>query len=150
MVMVLAMRCTGKGFKFTSLNSVEPSREPDEESDLAVPANITGRGEQLDWIAASFHDLLARTKPALVYMHRADGAQGDRHEVEGVIRVVGFRHGLEIEMRLPDQVRKALGVPKTAGAFKALLKRADIAARSNEDRRLLYAYALAAVADNEL
>jgi len=74
-------------------------------------------------------------------------ASPERHEVEAVVQVAAHRVGMPCEMKTTEQIR-ASHVPKAKGAFDELMKRADVAARSNEAKRERYLYAVTALKDN--
>jgi hypothetical protein len=119
------------------------------EERLEIPASIKGRGEQLDWLLAEAIRMLERASPDRIWIQKGGAGQfsasSERHEVEGILQVAAFRARVSYRMETTEGARAKLGVPKGAGAYKTLLKRPDIAARSNDSKRQQYAYALAAL-----
>jgi hypothetical protein len=146
---VLGVLCDKSGFKWSVVRDPTSSPRVEEEDGRKLPANLKTRGSQLDWVFSEFQDLVARVKPEVIYLVRADGAAPGRHEVEGVVMLAAHAKGVEAVLRLPDQVRKAFGLPKKAGAYNDLLKRSEVAARSNEAKRTTYLFAVAGLLDLE-
>lgn len=138
--------CNKAGLGYTVIDHT--SMAVTEES-LEVPAPIKERGEQLDWLLSEVGRMLERTSPGRAWIQKSGSGQfnasPERHEVEGIVQVAAFRAKVPYSMETTEGVRAKLGVPKGAGAYKALLKRPDIAVRSNDLKRQQYAYALAAL-----
>jgi hypothetical protein len=149
-VRAVGVLCDKSGFKWSVVRDPTSSPHVEEDDSRKVPANLQTRGSQLDWVFSEFRDLVARVKPDVIYLVRADGAAPGRHEVEGVVMLGAHAKGVEAALRLPDQVRKSFGVPKNAGAYKELLKRPEVVLRSNADKRTTYLFAVAGLLDLEL
>jgi len=122
-----------------------------EESELSVPASRTDRGEQLTWLLDEAEGLLRRVQPDIVFVRKAGTGQfasaPERHEVEAVVQIAAHRLGVRCELKTTDQLRASAGVPKKKGAYDELLKRPDVASRSNKDKRERYLYAATALAE---
>lgn len=121
-----------------------------EETEHEVPAARRDRGEQLRWVRDTAADALGRLSPERLWLRRAEGQRAldpERHEVEGVLQLVCAELGIVTEMRTKDQVRKAFGIARGPGAFDGVLALDAVRARSNADRRLLFAYAWGALRD---
>jgi hypothetical protein len=71
-------------------------------------------------------------------------AAAERNEVEAAVQIAAFRANSNCEMLTTEGVRSALGVQKAPGAYKGLLSRPEVKARSNEQRRHQYLLAEAA------
>lgn len=146
MAVTIGILCNKSGLGYTVIDHASMTVTEDT---LDVPAPIKGRGDQLDWLLEEAIRLLQRTAPDRVWIQKGGSGQfsasSDRHEVEGILQVAAVRTKVPHRMETTEGVRAKLGVPKGAGAYKALLKRPDIAARSNDLKRQQYAYALAAL-----
>lgn len=122
-----------------------------KESEIAVPASRTDRGEQLAWLLDEAEGLLRRVPTDIVFVRKAGTGQfasaPERHEVEAVVQIAAHWLGVRCELKTTDQLRAAAGVPKKKGAYEELLKRRDVASRSNKDKRERYLYAVTALAE---
>lgn len=120
------------------------------DHDIAAPASMADRGERLAWILDEAQRLLSGAGVEAARVQRAGGgkfgASAERHEVEAAVQIAAFRAGLECNTLSREQVRSTLGIAKGPGAYKTLLQREDVKARSNEVRRDQYLLALAAQA----
>jgi len=149
MARALGVICDKKSIQYTSV--AEPGPTVEVESDVAVPASVTNRAEQLAWLLDEAREIVRRWKPDLIYVKRSLGGgmsqvSHERYEVEAVVQVAAHREGVPIEMKLTEQVRGS-HVPKAKGAYDALLKRSDVAERSNVGKRERYLYAVTALKD---
>lgn len=128
---------------------VETGRTVLEEGAVVVPASHQSRGDQLSWLLTETEDLLRRAIPDVVWVRRAGAGQfaasPERHEVEAVVQVAAHRCGVPCELKTTEQVRAAAGSAKSTGAYQALLKRDDVAARSNGAKRERYLFAVTAL-----
>jgi hypothetical protein len=138
--------CIKSGFGYTVIDHVSMSVT---EEALTVPGSIKDRGEQLDWLLAEASRMFERISPDRVWIQKSGSGQysasPERHEVEGILQLAAFREKVSYSMETTEGVRAKLGLPKGGGAYKTLLRRPDIAARSNDRKRQQYAYALAAL-----
>lgn len=145
MTVVVGILCQKNGFGYTALD--EASMTIKEER-LDVPASKGDRGEQLDWLLVEAERMFQTESPSNVWVHKSGTGQyssdPQRHEVEAIVQVAAYRANVRCSLQTTESVRGALGVTKSKGAYQLLLKRADIAARSNAQKREQYAYALAA------
>jgi hypothetical protein len=145
MTVVIGMLCQKNGFGYTVLDDATMSVK---EERLDVPASKSDRGEQLDWLLSEAERLFRTESAANVWVQKSGtgqyGADPQRHEVEAMVQVAAYRANVQCSLQTTESVRGALGVKKASGAYKQLLRREDIAARSNALKREQYAYALAA------
>jgi hypothetical protein len=145
------MRALGVGCDGTTIGFalVESGRVVLEEGELAVPASHHDRGDQLNWLQTEAEELLRRSGAEVIWVRKAGSGQfaasADRHETEGVLQVAAHRCGVPCVLKTTEQVRAAAGVPRGKDAYKALLRRGDVAARSNAAKRERYAYAVTAL-----
>jgi hypothetical protein len=118
-----------------------------EDHDIDVPANISDRGAQLTWLAEEAQRLVeAAGCDAVCVQLPGSGrynASAERHEVEGAVQIGVHKAGVATQRLTTEGVRSELGVPRGAGAYKKLLTRPDVKARSNDGRRHQYLLALA-------
>ena len=144
MAVTVGLICTKAGLGWTTVDTATGRAE---DHGVDAPGNLTGRGEQLDWLLDEATRMLRSLKPKALRIQAAGkgkfAAAAERHEVEAVVQVAAHRTGTPCEMLNRDQVRAALGVPRAAGAYDGLLKRDDVKARSNKERREQYLLALA-------
>jgi hypothetical protein len=136
--------CKKDGFGFTIING-----DGVRDHDLTVPSSFPTRGAQLDWLLEEAERVFEIHKPENVCIQRATGGKlvapsPERIEVESLLQVAAHRFGSNTKTMSKDQVRAALGEPKTKGAYDELLKRPEVAARSNSQRRDQFLLALAA------
>jgi hypothetical protein len=128
---------------------VDSDRSVLDEAELSVPATHQDRGDQLSWLLAEVEDLLVRCQADVVWVLRAGGgrfaASPERHEVEAVVQIAAHRAGIRCALRTREQVRASAGVAKGKGAYDTLLKRPDVQARSNKERRERYLAAVTAL-----
>jgi len=122
-----------------------------DESDLSVPASRSQRGDQLTWLLDEVEGMLRRVQPRIVFVKKAGTGQfassPERHEVEAVVQIAAHRSGVRCELKTTDQLRASAGVPKKKGAYEDMLKRPDVASRSNKEKRERYLYAVTALAE---
>jgi hypothetical protein len=148
-VRALGVICDKAGVQYTCV--LDPDAMVEEETEICVPAALTDRGEQLDWLLETTVGLLRRLGPDVVYVKKSVGGQRqpspERHEVEAVVQVAAHRAGIACKMRTTEQVRAA-HAPKAKGAYDALLERPDVKSRSNKSRRERYLYAITAIAEH--
>jgi len=115
---------------------------------LDAPSNLTDRGEVLDWILTEAERFLVGQGSPPVRIAKAGAgkfaAAAERNEVEAAVQIAAFRARSECGMLTTEGVRAALGAPKATGAYKVLLARPEVKARSNEQRRHQYLLAKAA------
>jgi len=144
-VRAIAAVCDKNGLQFTVVDSFI------EESDIEVPASRRDRGAQLGWLLEEAEALLQRLKPDVVYVKKAGSgkfaAAPERHEVEATVQIAAHHKGIRCVLRGTEQIR-ASHVPKAKGAYDELLRRPEIAARSNAAKRERYLYALTALKDH--
>lgn len=135
--------CNKRGFGWTVIEDGVAY-----DSDIEAPADRVARGEVLDWLLTEAESVLVESKATAVRIEKAGGgkfgASAERHEVEAVVQVAATRKGVDCDLLTTEGVRAAMGVPKAAGAYKNLLTRPDVKARSNEQRRHQYLLALSA------
>jgi hypothetical protein len=145
MAVVIGMLCQKNGLGYTVLDDATMMVK---EERLDVPASKRNRGEQLDWLLSESERMFRTESPVNVWVHKSGtgqySADPQRHEVEAILQVAAYRANVRCSMQTTESVRGALGAKKASGAYKQLLKREDIAARSNAQKREQYAYALAA------
>lgn len=148
MARVAAAWCGPKVLRLCAVEGTAKDPQVLEEAEHEVPAALRDRGSQLQWVRDTASDALSRVNPERLCLRRAEGQRAldpERHEVEGVLQLVCAELGIVTEMRTKDQVRKAFGVPRGPGAFEGVLALDAVVARSNADRRLLFAYAWGAL-----
>lgn len=136
--------CGKKGFGCTIIRDGAP-----EDHDIEVPANLLSRGEQLCWLAEEVRRVVSSVACDFAGVQKAAGggafgASSERNEVEAAVQMGLHQAGVVARRLTKESVRAALGVPKGPKAYDTLMKRADVAARSNEQRRHQYLLALAA------
>jgi hypothetical protein len=148
MARALGVICDKAGFQCTCVAGPDSTVEAEEE--LSVPASMSGRGEQLNWLLDEAVATLRRLQPDVVYMKASGGGQHqsspDRHGVEAIFQVAAFKANMECRTRTTEQIRAA-HTAKAKGAYEGLLERQDVKARSNKSRRERYLYALTALAE---
>lgn len=119
-----------------------------EDHDIEVPANITERGAQLSWLADEAQRLIQKAgcKPVCIQQAAGGGMYGassERHEVEAAVQIGAHEAAVETRRLTREGVRAAMGLQRAKGAYETLLKRDDVRARSNAQRRDQYLLALA-------
>lgn len=148
MAVAIGMICEKDGFQYTVVvrDGVSPHVE---EIEVKVPRSKSDRGDQLAYLLDEVEGLFRRRRPDIVYVKHAPAgkfrADPQRYEVEGIIQAAAHRVGVACALKTTEQIRKENGLPKSSGAFRSLLKRPDVAARSNEERRERYLYATTAL-----
>jgi hypothetical protein len=142
----MGMLCQKAGFGYTVFDDATGGVREDR---LDVPADKKDRGEQLAWLLSEAKGMFTREAPISLWVQKSGtgqhSADPQRHEVEACVQIAAHCAGVPCRLQVTESVRSALGVPRGPGAYKQLLKRPDIAARSNNLKREQYAYALAAV-----
>jgi hypothetical protein len=106
------------------------------------------RGEALNWLLDEFERTLrsldADRACALKAGEGKYSAEAERFEVDGILQLAAFRAGVPLTMLTRDQARAAFGLKREGGAWKTLLAREDVAARSSVALREQYLFATAA------
>jgi hypothetical protein len=142
---VIGMICQKNGFGYTVLDMATMSAK---EERLDVPASKVDRAEQLDWLLSEAERMFRTESATNVWVQKSGigqhKADPQRHEVEAIVQVAAYRANTQLSLQTTESVRGALGATRAAGAYKELLKRSDIAERTNAQKREQYAYALAA------
>jgi len=140
---VAGVVCGKTGFGFTVVDAGSA-----EDHDIVAPGNLDSRGAILNWLAEEANRLVVSTEVSLVLVQRPGGGKfnpsPERTEVESAIQIGLHRAGATCDRMNREQVRAALGIPKAKGAYESLLRRSDVAARSNAQRRDQFLLALAA------
>ena len=136
--------CGKNGFGCTIISGGVP-----EDHDIEVPANLLSRGEQLCWLSEEARRVVSSGACDVAGVQKAAGggmfgASPERNEVEAAVQMGLHQAGVVARRLTTESVRAALGVPKAPKAYNTLMRRADVAARSNEQRRHQYLLALAA------
>lgn len=149
MARALGVICEKKSIQYSCV--ADPGPTVEVESDATVPASIANRAEQLAWLLDEAREIIRRRQPDVIYVKRSLGGglsqvSHDRYEVEAVVQVAAHHEGVRIEMKLTEQIRGS-HVRQAKGAYEALLRRADVAERSNASKRERYLYAVTALKD---
>lgn len=149
MARALGVICDKGGMQYTCV--VDPDSTVEAEEEPSVPASVTGRGEQLNWLLDEAIGMLRRLRPDVVYLKASGGGQHqpspERHGVEAIFQVAAFKASVECRTRTTEQIR-AVHAAKAKGAYEALLERPDVKARSNKNRRERYLFAVTALAES--
>jgi hypothetical protein len=144
MSVTVGLICGKDGFGYTTVDDTGGI----EDGSIEVPKNKPVRGEQLEWFLDEAARLFERLgSPSMAVKHSPGGAYAaapERYEVEAVVQIAAHRTGSTCRLLTTEGARSAMGVKQASGAYKALLARPDIKARSNNAKREQYLYALAA------
>ena len=115
-----------------------------KEERLDVPASKSERSEQLDWLLFEAERMFRSESPSNVWVQKSGrgqyAADSQRHEVAAIVQVAAYRANVQCSLQTTESVRERSGSRRASGAYKQLLKRPDIAARSNAQEREQYAY----------